>query len=106
MVIKILRHRFLFGGFPSFFVQKQFPEDDFQEWIDAYWAKDIQDMFRVGKRSSFQKFTELLLPIAEDSLKQPNLQLLVKSAGRTIANYLDVLEETFVVHVIQTIFNS
>src|SRR5579872_6129188 len=55
-----IRHRFLFGGFPSFFTKKRLPEPDFHEWIDAYWAKDIQDLFSVTKRSAFQKFAELL----------------------------------------------
>jgi hypothetical protein len=56
-----MRHRMQFGGLPSFFAAHQWPDNDFKEWIDAYWAKDIQDMFSVGKRYSFQKFTELLL---------------------------------------------
>src|SRR3989304_8930411 len=38
-----IRHRFLFGGLPSFFAETTFPHQFFQEWIDAYWAKDIQD---------------------------------------------------------------
>jgi len=36
-----LRHRFLRGGLPPFFLAESFPEHDFQEWMDAYWAKDI-----------------------------------------------------------------
>ena len=28
--------------------------------MDAYWAKDIHELFRVERRHSFQKFTELL----------------------------------------------
>lgn len=54
-----LRHRFLRGGLPPFFLAETFPERDFQEWMDAYWAKDIQELFRLERRSSFQRFTEL-----------------------------------------------
>ncbi len=32
-----------------------------QEWVDAYWAKDIQELFRLERRASFQRFLELLL---------------------------------------------
>ncbi len=49
-----IRHRFLFGGMPSIFEKKQLPEKDFHEWIDAYWAKDIEEVFSIGKRK-FQK---------------------------------------------------
>ena len=41
-----VRHRFLHGGLPPFFLADPLPERDFQEWMDAYWAKDIQELFR------------------------------------------------------------
>src|SRR5271157_2599334 len=56
-----LHHRLLRGGLPPFFLADQLPERDFQEWMDAYWAKDIQELFRLESRSSFQKFVELVL---------------------------------------------
>ena len=37
-----LPHRLLHGGLPPFFLSPEPPERDFQEWMDAYWAKDIQ----------------------------------------------------------------
>ncbi len=51
-----LDRRFLHGGLPGFFLAEQVPERDFQEWADAYWAKDIQELFRLEKRQSFQRF--------------------------------------------------
>lgn len=96
-----LRHRFLFGGFPSFFTSPKLPETDFQEWIDAYWAKDIQEMFKVGKRYSFQKFAELLLSYSGGQFQANKFAGPCEVNRQTIANYLDVLEETFVVHVIR-----
>ena len=56
-----LRHRLLRGGLPPFFLAESSPERDFQEWMDAYWAKDIQELFRLERRSSLQRFTKLLL---------------------------------------------
>lgn len=96
-----IRHRFLFGGLPSFFAAKQLPEKYFQEWIDAYWAKDIQDIFSVGKRSAFQKFTELLLANSGGLFEATRYTAPCEVSRPTIANYLNVLEETFVVHVIR-----
>ena len=45
-----LDHRFLRGGLPPFFLPKNLPEREFQEWMDAYWAKDIQELFRLERR--------------------------------------------------------
>ena len=56
-----LHHRFLHGGLPPFFLADELPERDFQEWMDAYWAKDIQELFRLERRYSFQRFAELLM---------------------------------------------
>jgi len=96
-----LRHRFLFGGLPSFFVTQQLPERYFQEWIDAYWAKDIQDIFSVGKRAAFQKFTELLLANSGGLFEATRYTAPCEVSRPTIANYLEVLEATFVVHVVR-----
>lgn len=52
-----ISHRLLRGGLPPFFLADALPERDFQEWMDAYWAKDIQELFRLERRHSFQKFT-------------------------------------------------
>lgn len=96
-----LRHRFLFGGFPSFFEQNELPEQDFKEWVDAYWAKDIQELFNIGKRYSFQKFAELLLIQSGGQFVASKFATACEVSRQTISNYLDVLEETFVVHVIR-----
>lgn len=29
--------------------------------MDAYWVKDIQELFRLERRHSFQRFAELLM---------------------------------------------
>ena len=96
-----IRHRFLFGGLPSFFLATQVPEKFFQEWVDAFWAKDIQDIFSVGKRFAFQKFTELLLANSGGLFEATRYVAPCEVSRQTIANYLNVLEETFIVHVIR-----
>ena len=94
-------HRFLFGGLPSFFTKKQLPITDYQEWIDAYWAKDIQECFSVGKRSAFLKFTELLLATSGGMFEATRFAAACEVSRQTITNYLDVLEETFVIHTVK-----
>ena len=37
-----ITHRLLYGGLPPFFLSETLPENDFQEWLDAFWARDIQ----------------------------------------------------------------
>lgn len=96
-----ISHRFLFGGFPSYFEQQEIPEENFREWIDAYWAKDIYEMFSVGKRYSFQKCAELLLAYSGSQFEASKYAAPCETTRQTISNYLSVLEQTFVVHVIR-----
>jgi hypothetical protein len=96
-----LRHRFLRGGMPPFFLAPRLPERDFQEWLDAYWAKDIQELFRLERRSSFQKFIELLLAQSGGIFEATKFAAPCEVSRPTITNYLKVLEATFVAHVIR-----
>ena len=96
-----LGHRLLRGGLPPFFLAQELPERDFQEWLDAYWAKDIQELFRVEKRSSFQRFAELLMAQSGGIFEAKSFAAPCEVSRQTITNYLKVLETTFAVHVIR-----
>ena len=96
-----LRHRLLRGGLPPFFLARRPPERDFQEWIDAYWAKDIQELFRLERRSSFQKFAELLMAQSGGIFEAARFAAPCEVSRPTISSYLKVLEGTFVVHTVR-----
>ena len=94
-------HRLLYGGLPPFFLSESLPEREFQEWMDAYWAKDIQELFRLERRQSFQRFTELLMAQSGGIFEATTFARPCEVSRTTIANYLAVLEATFVVHVLR-----
>lgn len=96
-----LHHRFLHGGLPPFFLSENLPEREFQEWMDAYWAKDVQELFRLERRQSFQRFAELLMAQSGGIFEATKFARPCEVSRTTIANYLAVLEATFVVHVIR-----
>jgi uncharacterized protein len=96
-----LAHRFLHGGLPPLFLEDELPEREFQEWMDAYWAKDIQELFRLERRSSFQRFAELLFAQSGGMFEATRFAAPCEVSRQTIANYLAVLEATFAVHVVR-----
>jgi predicted AAA+ superfamily ATPase len=100
-----LRYRLLRGGLPPFFLADALPERDFQEWMDGYWAKDIQELFRLERRSSFQKFTELVLSHSGGVFEATRFAGPCEVSRTTLGNYLKALEATFVAHIIRP-FNS
>jgi len=96
-----LDRRLLRGGLPPFFLAAEYPERDFQEWMDAYWAKDIQELFRLERRHSFARFAELLFSQSGGIFEATRFSKPCEVSRTTISNYLAVLEATFVVHVIR-----
>lgn len=96
-----LKHRLLHGGLPPFFLADGVPERDFQEWMDAYWAKDIQELFRLERRHSFQRFAELLFAQSGGMFEATRFARACEVSRTTITNYLSVLEATYVVHVLR-----
>jgi len=96
-----LDRRFLHGGLPPFFLAPELPERDMQEWVDSYWAKDILELFRLERRYSFQRFVELLHVQSGGLFEATRFARDCEVSRTSIANYLAVLEATFVAHVVR-----
>ena len=96
-----LGHRLLHGGLPEFFLARRVPEVDIQEWMDAFWAKDVLELFRLERRASFQRFAELVFAESGAIFEATRFARPCEVSRQTITNYLSVLEATFVAHVVR-----
>jgi uncharacterized protein len=96
-----LLHRMLRGGLPPFFLARHYPEQDYLEWFDGYWAKDLQELFRLERRAAFQKMVELLFRQSGGLFDAASFASPCGISRPTVHTYLDILEETLVVHVLR-----
>lgn len=96
-----LEKRLLFGGMPPFYLSETLPERNFQDWVDGYWAKDIQELFHLERRHAFQRFFELLMAQSGGIFEASRFTGPCEVSRPTIANYLAVLEATYVAHVVR-----
>lgn len=96
-----LDRRLMRGGLPPFFLADDTPATAFDEWMQSYWARDIQELFKVGKRSSFLKFADLLIARSGGMFEATAFAGPCEVSRPTISEYLAIMEETFVVHVIK-----
>ena len=96
-----LKYRFFRGGLPPFFLASEFPEADFQDWLDAFWSKDISELFRLERRYSFQKFMELIFSQSGGIFEASSFAAPCEVSRTTISNYLKVLEATSVAFVVR-----
>ncbi len=99
-------HRFLRGGLPPFFLAATYPEKDYQEWLDAFWSKDIQELYRLERRDSFMRFFELLMQQSGCIFEASSMAAPCGVSRTTLQNYLRVLEDTYAVAVIKPFFTN
>jgi uncharacterized protein len=96
-----LAHRMRHGGLPPYFLSDHPPDAEIQNWLDAYWANDIQSLFRLERQASFQKFVELLLAQSGGIFEVSSFAAPCGVSRPTISNYLGVLEATHVAAVLR-----
>ena len=96
-----LAKRLLLGGLPPFYLSETFPERNFQDWVDGYWAKDIQELFHLERRHAFQRFFELLMVQSGGIFEASRFTGPCEVSRPTISNYLSVLEATYVAHIVR-----
>src|SRR5271157_201735 len=96
-----LPHRFLNGGLPPFFLSPAPEDKEFQEWLDAFWSKDILELFRLERRHSFLKFAEMLFSQSGSMFEASRFAAPCEVSRTTISNYLNVLASTFVVTIVR-----
>jgi uncharacterized protein len=89
------------GGLPPFLLAETWDERDYQEWLDSFWSRDIQELFRLGNRSSFLKFFELVMAQSGGIFEAQKFAAPCEVSRPTIANYLGVLETTLTAHVVR-----
>lgn len=86
---------------PQFFIEKAPVDQEYLEWIGSYWSKDILELFRLERRHSFIKFTEMLFAQSGSMFEATRFAAPCEVSRTTITNFLSVLEATFVAHVIR-----
>jgi uncharacterized protein len=98
---KPLRQRLISGGLPSFYLSEQYSESAFDDWIESYWARDIQELFRLNRRSSFLKFAELVFAQSGSIFEATRFAAPCEISRHTVSNYLSVLETTLLTTVVR-----
>lgn len=96
-----VRERMLRGGLPPPLLAERRDPEFYSEWMDSYFARDVVELFRLGKRTEFLKLLELVLRQSGGFL---DVSTLAKHAGvtrPTVMNWLHVFEVTHVAHILR-----
>ena len=96
-----IRDRLLRGGLPPALLAEAHRHEFYGEWMDSYFARDVQELFRLEKRAGFLKVLELVLRQSGGML---DITALAKHSGvsrPTVMNWLEIYQVTHVGHLLR-----
>lgn len=96
-----LEERLLRGGLPDRLLSPEPDLEFYAEWLDSYFARDVQELFSIGKRRAFLKLCELLLRQSGRLLEITSLAKHCGISRPTVMQYLEVMELTHVVRLLR-----
>jgi predicted AAA+ superfamily ATPase len=88
------------GGLPEFLLSGDKKEELYTEWIESYYARDIQELFSVRNRAGFLKLMYLLFMQSGGMLE---ITSLAKESGMSRPTVMSHLEALTVAHAITTV---
>lgn len=86
--------RLLRGGLPQALLADEPDPEFYSEWLDSYYARDIQELFHLGKRSEFLRLLELILRQSGGMLEITSLAKHTGVSRTTASSWLDILQIT------------
>jgi uncharacterized protein len=99
--IKDIRLRLLRGGLPPALLSAKHDGEFYSEWLDSYFARDVQEMFRLEKRAGFLNVLTLLLRQSGGMLDITKLSRDSQISRPTLMNWLEVYQATLTIHLLR-----
>jgi uncharacterized protein len=96
-----IRKRLFRGGLPPALLAEDADESFYAEWLDSYYARDVQELFRVEKRTGFLKLLETLLRQSGGMMEISSLATASGLSRPTVLTYVEVFELTHVLHLLR-----
>lgn len=98
--------RLLNGGLPEFLLSEVKRGELYSEWIDSYYARDIQEIFGVRNRTGFLKLMQLLFMQSGGIME---VATIAKGSGLsrpTVMAYLEALSVAHAISLIQPFYGG
>jgi len=89
--IKQLDRRLLHGGLPEPLMSEEKDASFFSEWMDSFYARDIQELFGIRNRTGFMKLLHLLMRQSGGLLDYSNLAQLSDLARPTVKAHIEAM---------------
>jgi len=98
--IKQLHRRLLHGGLPEPLLSETKDAAFFSEWMDSFYARDIQELFGIRNRTGFMKLLHLLLRQSGSLIDYTNLARLSDLSRHTVKAHIEAMSITHAVFLL------
>jgi uncharacterized protein len=95
-----LDHRLLHGGMPEQLLSKKPNMEFFSEWMDSFYARDIQVLFHLRNRTGFIKLLNLLFRSSGNLIDYTQLSKMSGVSRPTVMTYIDALSISQAIHLV------
>ena len=96
-----LNRRLLYGGLPPAYLADALDDAFYTEWMDSFWAKDVQELFVIDRKTGFLKLAELILRQSGEMFEISSFAGPCEISRQTVSNYLDILAITLFAIVVR-----
>ncbi len=79
------------GGLPEALLSKKKDNAFYSEWIDSFYARDIQELFNVRNRTGFLKLMQLLFRSSGNLIEITQLSKMSGLTRPTVISYLEAM---------------
>lgn len=104
--ISDLSCRMLHGGLPQPLLEKSLDRQFFSEWLDSFYARDIEELFRVRNRRGFIAAFRILLHQSGSALDYSTISREIGVSRPTLMSYVDMLSICHAVSLVPPYSNS
>jgi predicted AAA+ superfamily ATPase len=104
--IKKLDRRLLHGGLPEPLLSNRKEEEFFAEWIDSFYARDIQELFSIRNRTGFIKLLHLLMRQSGGLLDYSNLAKLADLSRPTVKAHVEAMSIAHAIYLLPPFFGG
>ncbi|MDZ7724503.1 MAG: ATP-binding protein [candidate division KSB1 bacterium] len=89
--VKDFDHRLLHGGLPEALLDKNIDLSFYSEWMDSFYARDVQEMFNIRNRTGFIKLLQFIFLQSGGLLEYTSLAKHSELTRPTVKSYIDTL---------------
>ena len=90
--INNLDERLQKGGLPDMLLSQDIIHEYYSEWIDSFYARDINELFSIRQRTGFLKMLRMLFLQSGGLLKITNFAKVTGLSRPTISTYLEAMQ--------------